>query len=62
MAKVQKKAGITAMVKVNKKDGGVLGHFELTSGNLYYYRKDAKVATAKYTWASLVKLLETELE
>jgi hypothetical protein len=40
MAKVHRKAGMSIYVNVNSRNGKTLGHFELTSGNLYYYRNN----------------------
>lgn len=61
MAKVQRKAGMTVGVRVNNREGNRLGSFEMTSGNLYYYRKSAKAVTKKYTWSNLIKLIEKDI-
>lgn len=62
MAKVQRKAGMSVDIRVNNREGNRLGNFEITSGNLYYYRKSAKAVTKKYTWANLIRLIEKDIK
>ena len=52
---------MTVGVRVNNREGNRLGSFEMTSGNLYYYRKSAKAVTKKYTWSNLIKLIEKDI-
>lgn len=61
MAKVQRKAGMRVDIRVNNPEGNKLGTFDITSGNLYYYRQNAKIVTKKYTWTNLMKLIEKDI-
>ena len=61
MPKVQRKGGMAIGVSVRDANGHRQGYFEITSGNLYYFRKNAKQVTKKYTWRNLIKLIEADL-
>ena len=62
MAKTQKKSNMYIDIITRTADGHKAGTFEITSGNLYYYRKNAKKITKQYTWRNLIKLIESDIE
>lgn len=49
-------------IKVLGNDDAVKGHLSLSSGNVYYYRANAKAETARYTYQQLIDLIERDLE
>ena len=62
MAKVQKKTAMYTDIRVHDSSGHRRGSFEITSGNIYYYRKNAQKVTKKYTWHNLIKLIERDIQ
>lgn len=62
MSKYQPKSRTTTIVDVIAKPGGRKGKFELTSGNVSYFRPSAKTETLTLTYQQLMLLLENELE
>jgi hypothetical protein len=62
MAKVESKSIMDINIKVVGKDGKKKGQFIMTSGNIYYYKKNAKIVTAKYTYQQLIDLIESDIE
>lgn len=62
MAKVESKTKTTVDMEVTGRDGTKKGHLRFTSGNIYYYRANAKKITAQYTYQQLIDLIESEIE
>jgi hypothetical protein len=62
MARVEKKTKVSMEIEVIGRDGIKKGHLSMTSGNIYYYRPNAKIITAKYTYQQLIDLLEKASE
>lgn len=62
MAKVESKTKTTIDMEVTGRDGTKKGHLNFTSGNIYYYRPNAKTVTAQYTYQQLIDLIETDME
>ncbi len=58
MAQVESKTNISVDIEVVGRDAEKKGHFSLSSGNLYYYRKNAKNETARITYQQLIELIE----
>ena len=56
-----KKTNMTLNIAIVGKDNLKKGTFELTSGNIYYYRKNAKTASATYTYQQLAELIENSI-
>ncbi|HUU65090.1 MAG TPA: hypothetical protein VMW37_03190 [Dehalococcoidales bacterium] len=61
MARVQRKTSVTIEAEVIGYDERKKGHLTFTSGNIYYYRPNAKKITVKYTYQQLIDLFESEL-
>jgi hypothetical protein len=61
LAKTESKSKTTIELEVRGYDGKKKGHLTLTSGNLYYYRSNAKKLTAQYTYQQLIELIEANL-
>ncbi len=49
-------------LKVKGRNGSLKGTIHLTSGNITYYRANAKTSTVKLTYQQLIDLLEKSLE
>ena len=62
MARVESKTNLSADIHVKGRNGDTKGHLSLTSGNVYYYRRNAKDETARYTYQQLIDLIESDLE
>lgn len=62
MAKVETKTEMSLDIKVKSVKGETLGWLQLTSGNISYYRKHAKVESARYTYQQIMHLIEKDLE
>ncbi len=62
MAKVESKTDISIDIRVKSKTSKAKGWFCLTSGNVSYYRKNAKKPTVSYTYQQLMELIEDNLE
>lgn len=48
-------------IEIIGNDEAKKGHIRLTSGNLYFYRTNAKTEAARYTYQQLVDLIERDL-
>lgn len=55
------KTNVKIDIEVIGKDGAKKGHLSLSSGNVYYYRTNAKTETARYTYQQLVDLIEKNI-
>ena len=62
MPRVERKSKINIDIKVVGADGGAKGRLYLTSGNLYYYRPNAKNESGRYTYLQLIELIERDME
>ena len=62
MAQVESKSNISMDIEVKARTGEKRGHLSLTSGNLYYYRTNAKKESARYSYQQLIDLIERDLE
>jgi len=62
MAQVESKSNVFIEIEVKGRNGDKKGHLSLTSGNVYYYRKNAKMETERLTYQQLVDLIEDNLE
>ena len=49
-------------LKVKGRNGSLKGTINFTSGNITYYRANAKTITVKMTYQQLIDLLESHLE
>lgn len=61
MPKVVRKTNVRIDVEVMGRDDTKRGHLTLTTGNIHYYRPNAKTATATYTYQQLIDLIEEQL-
>lgn len=52
------KTRINIEIEVVGRDAAKKAHFSLSSGNVSYFRANAKVITAKYTYQQLADLIE----
>ena len=62
MSKVESKTRTSIDIEVVGRTGDKKGHLYLTSGNLSYYRPNAKNETARYRYQQLIDLIEADLE
>ena len=62
MAKVESKTKTTIDMEVIGRDGIKKGHFVFTSGNMYYYRANAKKSTAQLSYQQLIELIENNID
>jgi len=62
MAQVESKSSISIDIEVKARKGEKKGHLSITSGNLYYYRTNAKSETKRYTFLQLIDLIEKDIE
>ncbi len=62
MPQVESKSNMSIDIEVKSRAGEKKGHISLTSGNLYYYRVNAKNESARYTYQQLIELIERDLE
>ena len=62
MAKREPKTSMSLKLQVKGRDSSLKGSIHLTSGNITYYRANAKTITVKLTYQQLIDLLEKSLE
>lgn len=55
------KTNVNIDIEIVGKDSTTRGRLSLSSGNVYYYRTNAKNVTAQYTYQQLVELIENDL-
>lgn len=60
MPKTQRKAGLDIVVKVTDNDDNLRGRFLISAGSLYYFRKNAKEPSRRYTWRQLIEMIEEQ--
>jgi hypothetical protein len=59
MAKVRK-AGLDIVVKVADAEGNTQARFLISAGSLWYFRRNAREPSRRYSWRQLVELIEAE--
>jgi hypothetical protein len=60
MAKTQRKAGLDIVVKVTDNDDNLRGRFLISAGSLYYFRKNAREPSHRYSWRQLIEMIEEQ--
>mgnify|MGYP000305885908 CR=1 FL=1 len=55
------KTRVNIEIEVIGRDAVKKAHFSLSSGNVSYFRANAKTLTAKYTYQQLAELIERDL-
>ncbi|NGP52993.1 hypothetical protein [Thioalkalivibrio sp. XN8] len=58
MAKTPRKAGLDIVVKVTDSEDNLRGRFLISAGSLYYFRKNAREPSRRYSWRQLIELIE----
>ena len=58
MAKTQRKAGLDIVVKVTDSEDNLRGRFLISAGSLYYFRKNAREPSRRYSWRQLIEMIE----
>lgn len=61
MARVETKTKMNIEIEVIGRDGTIRGRLSLTSGNIYYFRPNAKNVTAQYTYQQLIEMIENAI-
>jgi hypothetical protein len=62
MPNPQRKAGLDIVVKVTDNEDKLRGRFLISAGSLYYFRKNAKEPSRRYSWRQLIELIEEQTE
>lgn len=60
MPKTQRKAGLDIFVKVTDAEDNLRGRFLISAGSLYYFRKNAKEPSRRYSWRQLIEMIEEQ--
>jgi len=60
MAKTPRKAGLDIVVRVTDNDDNLRGRFLISAGSLYYFRKNAKAPSRRYSWRQLIEMIEEQ--
>lgn len=60
MPKTPRKAGLDIVVKVTDAEENLRGRFLISAGSLYYFRKNAREPSRRYTWRQLIELIEEQ--
>ena len=60
MAKTQRKAGLDIVVKVTDSEDNLRGRFLISAGSLYYFRKNAREPSRRYSWRQLIEMIEEQ--
>lgn len=60
MAKTPRKAGLDIVVKVTDNDDNLRGRFLISAGSLYYFRKNAREPSRRYSWRQLIEMIEDQ--
>lgn len=58
MTKTPRKAGLDIVVKVTDSEDNLRGRFLISAGSLYYFRKNAREPSRRYSWRQLIELIE----
>jgi hypothetical protein len=60
MPKTQRKAGLDIVVKVTDSEENLRGRFLISAGSLYYFRKNAKEPSRRFSWRQLIEMIEEQ--
>jgi hypothetical protein len=60
MPKNQRKAGLDIVVRVTDNEDNLRGRFLISSGSLYYFRRNAREPSRRYSWRQLIELIEEQ--
>lgn len=60
MAKTTRKAGLDIVVKVTDGEDNLRGRFLISAGSLYYFRKNAREPSRRYSWRQLIEMVEDQ--
>jgi len=60
MARTPRKAGLDIVVRVTDNDDNLRGRFLISAGSLYYFRKNAKEPSRRYSWRQLIEMIEEQ--
>ncbi|NGX15275.1 hypothetical protein [Wenzhouxiangella sp. XN24] len=60
MARTPRKAGLDIVVRVTDNDDNLRGRFLISAGSLYYFRKNAKAPSRRYSWRQLIEMIEEQ--
>lgn len=60
MTKTPRKAGLDIVVKVTDSDDNLRGRFLISAGSLYYFRKNAKEPSRRYSWRQLIEMIDEQ--
>jgi hypothetical protein len=60
MGKTSRKAGLDIVVKVTDSDDNLRGRFLISAGSLYYFRKNAKEPSRRYSWRQLIEMIDEQ--
>jgi len=60
MPKTSRKAGLDIVVKVTDSEDNLRGRFLISAGSLYYFRKNAKEPSRRYSWRQLIEMIEDQ--
>jgi hypothetical protein len=60
MPKTARKAGLDIVVKVTDSEDNLRGRFLISAGSLYYFRKNAKEPSRRYSWRQLIEMIEEQ--
>jgi len=60
MAKTSRKAGLDIVVKVTDGEDNLRGRFLISAGSLYYFRKNAREPSRRYSWRQLIEMIEEQ--
>ena len=60
MAKTSRKAGLDIVVKVTDGEDNLRGRFLISAGSLYYFRKNAREPSRRYSWRQLIEMIEDQ--
>lgn len=60
MPRTPRKAGLDIVVKVTDNEDNMRGRFLISAGSLYYFRKNAKEPSRRYSWRQLIEMIEEQ--
>jgi len=60
MSKTSRKAGLDIVVKVTDSEDNLRGRFLISAGSLYYFRKNAKEPSRRYSWRQLIEMIDEQ--
>jgi hypothetical protein len=60
MPKTPRKAGLDIVVKVTDSEDNLRGRFLISAGSLYYFRKNAKEPSRRFSWRQLIEMIDEQ--